>query len=350
VSVGVMPGIDIEEVATSRGLEALRSEWSDLWARCPSATPFQSPEWLIPWWHHFGHGEPWALALRQGGRLVGLVPLFPWNSPEPPRRRLALIGAGITDYLDGLFAPGFEARGAALVFDRMAARPDRWECCDLDALRESSPLRTTAAPAGWSEETAVQDVCPILDLPDREEDLSRAVPPRWLRRLEYDRRRAGREGPVRFEAAGPGRFEELFEAWLRLHRARWSARGESGMLADLTVRRFHEEAAPALLRAGMLRLYGLRIGDRIAAVYYGLLAKGRAYNYLPGFDPELGRARPGALIVGHAIREAVREGAREFDFLRGGEPYKYEWGAKDRPISKRSLRVRPVAPAAEGGR
>jgi CelD/BcsL family acetyltransferase involved in cellulose biosynthesis len=68
-----------------------------------------------------------------------------------------------------------------------------------------------------------------------------------------------------------------------------------------------------------------------------LFAKGRAYSYLSGFDPEFGGISPGTLAVGHAIRHAMGEGAREFDFLRGRERFKYFWGARDRPCYGRML-------------
>ena len=32
------------------------------------------------------------------------------------------------------------------------------------------------------------------------------------------------------------------------------------------------------------------------------------------------------------MRRAAAEGAQKFDFLRGGEPYKYAWGARDRQL------------------
>jgi CelD/BcsL family acetyltransferase involved in cellulose biosynthesis len=35
------------------------------------------------------------------------------------------------------------------------------------------------------------------------------------------------------------------------------------------------------------------------------------------------------VLIGHAIEEAAQQGAREFHFLRGREPYKYEWGGRD---------------------
>jgi CelD/BcsL family acetyltransferase involved in cellulose biosynthesis len=77
---------------------------------------------------------------------------------------------------------------------------------------------------------------------------------------------------------------------------------------------------------------------RILAVDYGFLHARRAYYYLGGFDPEAAKVSPGTLVVAHAIEEAIREGACEFDFLRGQEPYKYKWGAHDRPCFRRVIR------------
>ncbi|RUX44983.1 GNAT family N-acetyltransferase, partial [Mesorhizobium sp. M7A.F.Ca.CA.002.09.1.1] len=60
-----------------------------------------------------------------------------------------------------------------------------------------------------------------------------------------------------------------------------------------------------------------------------------AYAYLGGFDPAYAEESPGAILIGHAIVESIREDAREFDFLRGQEAYKYGWGAADRWTMRR---------------
>src|SRR5205807_436927 len=59
------------------------------------------------------------------------------------------------------------------------------------------------------------------------------------------------------------------------------------------------------------------------------------YYYLGGFDPELARRSVGTLLTARAIETAVADGCREFDFLRGREPYKYRWGCIDRPHFRR---------------
>ena len=56
-----------------------------------------------------------------------------------------------------------------------------------------------------------------------------------------------------------------------------------------------------------------------------------------GFDPSQPRLSPGVQIIAHAIEQAIAEGATSFDFLRGGESYKYAWGAVDRPKISRRL-------------
>jgi CelD/BcsL family acetyltransferase involved in cellulose biosynthesis len=34
------------------------------------------------------------------------------------------------------------------------------------------------------------------------------------------------------------------------------------------------------------------------------------------------------------LRDRLEAGRRRFDFLRGDEPYKYEWGARDEPVER----------------
>jgi CelD/BcsL family acetyltransferase involved in cellulose biosynthesis len=116
-----------------------------------------------------------------------------------------------------------------------------------------------------------------------------------------------------------------------LHGARWARDGQAGVLADPAVRAFHEEAAPRLLAAGMLRLCALWIGNRIAACCHALAANGRLFFYLNGYDADFAHESPGSILIGEMIAEAIAEGCREVHFLRGGESYKYAWGAVDRP-------------------
>jgi CelD/BcsL family acetyltransferase involved in cellulose biosynthesis len=97
-------------------------------------------------------------------------------------------------------------------------------------------------------------------------------------------------------------------------------------------------ALPELAAAGLARLFTLSIEGRVVGAYYGLQHGGRAYAYLGGFDPDYAFESPGTMLIGHAIAGAAASGATAFDFLRGQEPYKYEWGAVDAWSHRRSFR------------
>ena len=322
--------------ATLQQLEGLRAAWQGLWMRDPAATPFQAPAWLIPWWRHLGGGELLPVEARHDGRLVGLAPLFVHR--ESSLRKLMPVGIGISDYFDILVDPAFAATAVPDIFTGLARRRDRWDLCEFPGLRPGSPFLASPLP-GWQAKTAQEDVCPVLELPPRLEDLPCAVPRITLRNLKQARRRAGQLGPVRVQRADTTTFDAVFDALLRLHGACWAERGERGVLADAAVQRFHREAAADFLSIGVLRLYAVHIADRLVAVYYGFVHGGRAYAYLSGFDPNYERQSFGTLVVGHAIEEAVREGLTEFHFLRGGEAYKYAWGARDRVNAMCRLRL-----------
>jgi CelD/BcsL family acetyltransferase involved in cellulose biosynthesis len=43
-------------------------------------------------------------------------------------------------------------------------------------------------------------------------------------------------------------------------------------------------------------------------------------------------------MVARYVQRAIELGRRQLDFLRGDEPYKYEWGAVDEPIQRLLVR------------
>jgi CelD/BcsL family acetyltransferase involved in cellulose biosynthesis len=157
-----------------------------------------------------------------------------------------------------------------------------------------------------------------------------AVPARTWANAAYARRRAARECGVTVTEATRETLDADLDVLETLHAARWKARGGDGMLATPHLRAFHREAARALLGCGMLALFTVRFGGRPAGSLHCLRDRHATRNYLGGFDPAQSRRSPGAILIAHAIADAHRRGHAAFDFLRGAEPYKYAWGARDR--------------------
>jgi CelD/BcsL family acetyltransferase involved in cellulose biosynthesis len=204
-----------------------------------------------------------------------------------------------------------------------------WEICEFTELAPNAAALKLDAPASLKMTLSDASSAPVLKLPDRVDELERVVPRLRLRQLKHARKAAAKRGEVAIVIGDEDNSEGLLNDLIRLHAARWNGRGD-GVFADKRVAEFHAAALPGLIAANLARLYGLMIGDAVAAVYYGFADRGKAYAYLQGFDPKFERESPGLIVVGYAIEQAVKEGAHEFHFLRGDEPYKYEWGASAR--------------------
>ncbi len=321
-----------ELVADARALAGLEAEWWALWERCPAATPFRSPAWLLPWWEVFAPGPLRSVAVRRGGTLVALAPLY----LEEASRRLLPLGIGLSDDLDVLAVPGLAAEAGAAALDALTDVPG-WDVASLEELGPGAAALLWRAPEGWSDEVAEQSFCPALSWPAGASGLEAAVPARRLRKLRMARHRAERRG-ARVEVAEAGTALDHLDALFRLHAARWEGRGEAGVLADPAVRRFHRLAVPRLAAAGLLHATLLRIEGRVAGAFHGLRRGPTIHAYLGGFDPDFAFESPGTVLMGHALDALMREGAGTLNLLRGKEPYKYEWGAVDRINLRRTLR------------
>ena len=312
-------------VASDGDLLALQPEWDALWRRTPGAIPFQSPRWLIPWWRRFGTGRPHVATLRRDGQLAAVLPLYVFEN------RLLPIGAGLSDMLDAL-APGPDETAALLAFALREAERRNISACDLIELPPSAQL--LAAPAPWPAGIQPSVPCPVLPLAPG----LPAVPARQLRKLRMSRHRADRTGPWHVSVADAATLPTFQGRLLALHQSRWTALNEPGVFADPNVVAFHRDSAPALLAAGLLRLSAVHIRGAVAAVIAALLAPGSIHFYLSGFDAAFAFESPGTLLLGAMLEEAAAEGRTEANFLRGAEPYKYAWGAADRPNVMRLLR------------
>jgi CelD/BcsL family acetyltransferase involved in cellulose biosynthesis len=324
----------VEERSGPQALESLVGEWRELEMHCRGATPFQSPEWLIPWWTCFAHGELRAMTVRRDGLLCALLPLLIERSGDA--RRITLLGTGNTDHLDVLVDHRGREVATAMMMNAIAESLSPRDWCDFEQLAASSPLMTTPAPFSCSWECEQCDVCPTLALTScagRE-----LLPPRRAAEVRYAMRRLSRLGSVSLELVRHDSLDESLEALCALHQARWRATGHSGVLGGGDVRQFLDCVAKGFLRRDLLRLYTLRLDNRIVAAHLGFQWRGRRFYYIGGFDPTLRSLSIGSVLLAHAITDAAAEGSSEFDFLRGAEAYKYRWGACDRPSYRRTLR------------
>lgn len=304
-----------------------KTEWSRFAERLSNLTPFQLPEWLLAWWAHFGSGQLHVFVFRSDGEIVALFPCFrhEWEG----KRQITLIGSGISDYLE----PGMTREHGPAVLELLAEelRRDRnWDVCnwqDLDAntplscLRTDHELKLSVEPDMACTET---HICADFEQwwDQRPHGLRRNV----RRYLEKARSIEEPEFYVSSRAE-----PEILNALITLHTARWQRHSEPGMIVANRSSRFLREIFDRFACAGMLRLFAVRFQAKIVAVICSFPYRNTLFSYLSAFDPEYESFGFGRLLLYHSMQYAFKEHYRSWNFLRGNEPYKFDWGAKSTP-------------------
>lgn len=318
--------LECEFIGSVLRLEELEEDWRELWSSLADATPFQSPDWLLPWWKHFGEGSLFSFAFWDGGRLVGLAPLYIFRSPTEPTRKLFLLGTGNSDYMDVVFDPIWRTQCWNALIGEIQNRSECWDICSLQRLRPGSPvLDDIARDCAFGVKLDHQVPCVAIDL----HNIGHGAV--MLRRSQNYARKLQRFHPYTFEEARAETLDEFSDALERLHQQRWREEHCRGALSAPRDRSFHREVARRFLNARMLMFYGLRMAGELVAVIYGYRVCNRVYSYLSGFDTRYAQKSVGAISIGYAVERAMQSGFDAFDFLQGQEPYKYTWGARDLP-------------------
>ena len=334
----------LEVIRTTAAFEALVPQWIELWLKDTHAKPFQRPEWLLTWWHHFGQPDLYVLCLRQSGRLIGLLPLYVYADPQRNERQLLFLGAGTSDYLDGLFAPECTSTDVCKALVALSEEAT-WDVAHLTQLLPQSLLHSALSQL---------DPATVRSYPGESCSHCSAMPiaelPRKLRAdVRYFRNAAIGRGRLTLHLADAGTWEPALESLVTLHSARWQQANEPGVLADPAVLAWHREAIPALQAADCLRLYTLLQDTEPIAALYALIdpptrATRTEYFYLIGYAPAHADLKPGILLTAMASEHAFTEGAHIIDMLRGDETYKKFWHVQETPtfgfsVSRTALAV-----------
>lgn len=312
----------VEVIRDLKSLLEFRPQWASFARECKAVTPFQLPEWLLPWWQCFGSGTLQVFVFSEGPALTGVIPCFlhDWDGA----RQLTLIGSGISDYLEPATDPQHSAAMVECLESHLRSRSD-WDRCNWQDLSACTPLKAMASQ--------VLDDTPCTEIP-----LTGGFEEYWAARSANLRRNVHRDdkklaalGKVQFCATREGELK-LVDKLLQLHTARWQKHGEPGMVRANGLAEFLRHAALELAREKMLRIFSLKLEEKVVAIILSIAYRGTLFNYLTGFDPCYETAGVGRRLLFEAIRYGFGNGFKAWNFLRGDEPYKSWWGA--RPIAK----------------
>jgi hypothetical protein len=72
------------------------------------------------------------------------------------------------------------------------------------------------------------------------------------------------------------------------------------------------------------------LNDKVIAYHFGFEYNSKLYWYKPTFDIEYSKYSLGKLLIKWTMMYAIDKNYKEFDFLIGEEPYKFQWAIESR--------------------
>ena len=200
--------------------------------------------------------------------------------------------------------------------------PENYKKIQLDYVREDS--ETFQSLQGTSLRVDKQEAAPYIELPNSWEEYLEGLERKNRKELK---RKFKRLNEVSHEFTTEDNLEEFF----RLHRLSDPAKNKfmSEPMAE-----FFKDIYEAKIPGWQTSLSFLKIEDKYAAGIMSFESQDEYWLYNSGYDPAFSYYSVGLLLKALSIKQAIEQGKKKYDFLRGGERYKYELGAKDLQLYK----------------
>ncbi len=313
----------------------LGSEWVNLRRESSATSPFMTWAWVEAWLETVGVDVDLQVVTARdpdSGRLIGIAPFYVAEARHARvrQRELRMIGSGVAapDHLD-LIVHHESSPDVAEAMWNAVNSSRRWHQINLDGIVVDGHLSRVSIRRRDDEATAIP--CPYLPLLGGWDVVESRFESRLRKNLARYGRALERDAEVtEWMVTDPMDLDDTFDHLVRFHQAIRTANGDRGVFADPDMLRFLRAAAGRLLQAGRLRLWRLDADGTAIAVIMCIRSGDSVAFYTTGYDPEWSKYGPGRRIMARAIRGAIDEGATEFDFLRGDEPYKHQWGTSVR--------------------
>jgi CelD/BcsL family acetyltransferase involved in cellulose biosynthesis len=329
----------------------LQAEWLQLLSQIPFQSVFFTPQWQENWWQHFGNGRQlYVLAVRSDdGVLQGLAPLMLDSRGTTPARLEFIGDVDLCDYCDLLVAPAHQqAVGDALVhylISELGEAVELW----LTNLTCHSPVsavvRHGLVEQGLSVEMDEIETCPAIALPADWETYLAQLRSKDRHEMRRKIRRATSTAHLAYTVTdNAAQLDEELETFFRLHRMS-REHGKRGFMTEEKAA-FFRTMAHCFWRQGWLELAFLR-ADGVVVAGLCCFTYGTTYAaYNAGYHPDYGQLSAGIVLFADRIHSAIAREFTCFDFLRGNEPYKYRFGATDRPLYQLLARTPCAVPGA----
>ena len=304
----------------------LSNEWSRLVESMKVPHPFYEPEWQFIWWKEFGEGKLKIFSMRD--EKENLIAIFPLELKKNGTLRL-IGGKDLSDYLDVIAHNEFSDTCLELFLQHLNNSELEWNQIKFRGIPNESPtLIILKKIIGDKLNLEIEEVCPVIKLPETWDIFLENLEPRFRRNLLRKIRKVETDQNIDFYESKDN-LENDLNSFISLHSM---SQPEKAEFWNNERKRFFFEMTKRMSEKKKLRLSFLRLDNYPIASTLSFIFNKKIYLYNSGYDTNTPEFSAGLVLLAHNINQAIEEKITHFDMLRGNESYKYDFGSIDTTI------------------
>lgn len=344
-SIEFMPTLIVETLKTTDALQSVEPIWNSLSTAARVPNVFTTFDWFRIWNQRATDLDtehrryPNVLLLKAADIVVGIAPLVCRTVS-----RFGLVVRKIeflespADYNDLLMQD--DPKQIRAVINYLEQTQAAWDIVDLRSMRNTGNiipvLEEALSASSLLHRTLPEASCPYLPIDSNASGIvgrfSRSVR-RTLRNQQHRLDRMSSEGLHVRIIEHPESEPSLLEKFIALEKQkRIQGKPVPPLFGD----------APQVLRSlfdslgprGWLYAAVMELGDRVIAFQLGFRCGDALWDFSKAYDSAYSHLSPGTMLVPAILDYGFSNGYREYDFLRGEEPYKMRWSTGSHSTSR----------------
>jgi CelD/BcsL family acetyltransferase involved in cellulose biosynthesis len=322
----------IERFKDDQRFNQIRDEWNKALFASEQSCLFLTHQWFAAWWQSFGQTYEMEILVFTGddGAFIGAAPLM-----LDGQSLRFMASHEVTDYCDFFFRRDYDSGFYKVLLGCLQAQFSAQTEMTFINIPASSitllEIPRLAPEYGFEAKVMESEVVPLLSLPSSYEAYLNSLNRKHRHELRRKLRRMESLDRVQIiNIKDPEEIESAIDAFISLHKEGspdkkvfWEKKGMRDFFTTLT-RQYSQQ--------GWAKLSLLLTGNEMLAALLSFCFSDTLYFYNVAYNREYSSYSPGVFLFDQSIKQAISEGKKTADFLRGGERYKYYLGAKDSKI------------------
>lgn len=315
------------EINSVDGLLPYRFVWRGLFADTADTSFFQTYEWFVCYWRHFGATQRMrVLLVLHGDTAVGIVP-FIIRTESTKAGPIRVLTYPLHDW-GSVYGPIGPQPAATLLlaFRHLSETSRDWDTLDLRWIDEAGTghgrTANAMALAGLSPVIADWKHSAIVEFDGSWETYWAARKSHWRTNCRRNERRLAAMGEVRlvrYRPVGSASGDDdprwyLFEQCIELARRSWQGDVADGTtMSHEAIVNFLRESHAEAVRLGMVDVCLLEVDGRAVAYAYNYQFNGRVFGLRMGHDRDAAYEGAGTVLMWKMLQDSANRGDHYVD-------------------------------------